>query len=138
MSASKSYDLDLDNVRGGGEGDSDTFRIDSVPHVNRSSSAKDNFRSSDNSGQGHTSQYISKPSLHSHLGAKEDDATLNWNGARSYSSRRSSSFDIPLDNSLGRSHSFSGLLLKAENSFCNLSVLKYAVIYLVFCQLRPC
>ncbi|KAG0582551.1 hypothetical protein M758_3G068100 [Ceratodon purpureus] len=114
MSASKSYDRALENVRGGGEGDSDTFRIDPVPHVSRSSSAKDNFRSSDSSGQGHTSQYASKSSLHSHLGTKEDDATLNWNGARSYSSRRSSSFDVPLDNSLGRSQSFSDESSRAQ------------------------
>jgi hypothetical protein len=133
MSASKSYDRDLDNVRGDGDDDggaSDTSRIDPITHVSRSSPAKDrsspakdrsspakdSFRSSDSSGHGlTTSQHASKPSLHSHLGTKEDTATLNWNGARSYSSRRSSSFDVPLDNSLGRSHSFSGLYFYANN-----------------------
>jgi katanin p80 WD40 repeat-containing subunit B1 len=50
------------------------------------------------------------------LGAKEDDATLNWNGARSYSSRKSSSFDVPLDNSLGRSHSFSDESSRAQGT----------------------
>ena len=115
-SASKSQDSDLDNVLCG-DGDSDTFRIDPVPHVSRSSSAKDNFRSLDSSGHGHTSQYAGKSSVHSNLGTKEEDATLNWNGARSYSSRRSSSFDVPLDNSLGRSQSFSGLLFKAGSTF---------------------
>lgn len=109
MPASKSYDSERDSVRrggGGGGGNIDTFRIDPIPHVSRSSSTKESFRSSDSSGHGLTSQYASKPSLHPHLGTKEEDATLNWNSARSYSSR-SASFGVPLDNSLGRSHSFS-------------------------------
>lgn len=118
MSASKSCDHDLDNVRGDGgdEGDGDTSRIDPpIPHVSRSNSSKESFRGSDSSGYGLTSQHASKPGLHSHLGTKEDNATLNWNGARSHSSRRSSSFDVPLDNSLGRSHSFSGLYFCTKN-----------------------
>lgn len=119
MSASKSYDRALDSVRGDGDddGDGDTFRIDPIPLASRSSSAKDSFRSSDSSGHGATSQHASKPSLQPHLGTKEDNATLNWNGARSYSSRRSSSFDGPVDNSLGRSHSFSGLFFLCRYYF---------------------
>ncbi|XP_024357566.1 katanin p80 WD40 repeat-containing subunit B1 homolog KTN80.4 isoform X2 [Physcomitrium patens] len=103
MSTSKSHDRDLDNVDGNGDGASDAFRTDPIPHVNRSSSA----RRPDSSGHGSASQYGSRSNLISHLGTKEDDATVNWNGSRSYSSRRSSSFDVPLDNNLGRSHSFS-------------------------------
>jgi len=138
MSASKSYDRDLDNVRGDGDndGDGDTSRIDPIPHVSRSSSTKDSFRGSDSSGHGLTSQHASKPSLHSHLGTKEDNATLNWNGARSHSSRRSSSFDGPLENSLGRSHSFSGLYFCAKNISSCVGVLKSAATTASSCQMR--
>lgn len=117
--SSKFHDRDSDRVRGDGGGDSDTFRIDPIPHMNRSSSA----RSSDGGGHGLPSQFASRPNSISHLGTKEDDATLNWNGARSYSSRKSASFDVPLDNSLGRSHSFSGLHLKVSCIFKHLLLL---------------
>ena len=109
--SSKSYDRDSDRVRADGDSDSDTLRSDPVPFMNRSRSV----RTSDSM----PSEYARRQAhLISNLGAKEDDATLNWNGARSYSSRRSSTFDFPLDNSLGRSHSFSGLHLKDEY-LCN-------------------
>jgi hypothetical protein len=49
--------------------------------------------------------------MKAHAGIKEDDISIHWNGARSASYRRSASFDIPLDNSLGRSQSFSGVLI---------------------------
>jgi hypothetical protein len=117
--SSKSHDRDSDRVRGDGDGDSDSLRTDPVPHFNRSRSA----RTSDSTGHGLQSDYARRQAhVMSHLGAKEDDATLNWNGARSYSSRRSSSFDVPLDNSLGRSHSFSGLHLEYEDIFCSLDL----------------
>jgi hypothetical protein len=112
--SSKSHDRDSDRVRGDGDGDSDSLRTDPVPHFNRSRSA----RTSDSTGHGLQSDYARRQAhVMSHLGAKEDDATLNWNGAR-----RSSSFDVPLDNSLGRSHSFSGLHLEYEDIFCSLDL----------------
>ncbi|KAG0554292.1 hypothetical protein KC19_12G080100 [Ceratodon purpureus] len=112
---SKSYDRDSDRVRGdgGGDGDSDSLRTEPVPHMNRSRSA----RTSDATGRGMPSEYARRQAhLISHLGDKEDDATLNWNGARSYSSRKSPSFDVPLDNSLGRSHSFSDDSSRAQGT----------------------
>lgn len=125
MSASKSYDRDVDIVRGDGDderdGNPDSSKVDPVvPQPSRPSSAKESLRSSESSGHGPTtSQRASKPGPHPHLGTKEENPTLNWNGPRSFSSRRSPSFDVPSDNNMGRSHSFSGLYLRLV-LYCNL------------------
>lgn len=99
----KSEDRNPEALRG--DAGADALRIDPVVHVNRTGPAKGSFDSADRTGLGLMFQRTAKLS-DTHGGNKEEDTGVNWNGSRNY--RRSSSFDVPMDNSLGRFQSFSG------------------------------
>jgi hypothetical protein len=109
LSATNSHDFNSDSSHGDTEADAP--RIESTVQQNRAGPTKDTSRSADSGSAALASNYFSKPTMKAHAGIKEDDISIHWNGARSASYRRSASFDIPLDNSLGRSQSFSGVLI---------------------------
>lgn len=109
LSATNSHDFNSDSSHGDTEADAP--RIESTVQQNRAGPTKDTSRSADSGSAALASNYFTKPTMKAHAGIKEDDISIHWNGARSASYRRSASFDIPLDNSLGRSQSFSGVLI---------------------------
>jgi len=102
--------------------------------MNKSSSS----HTSDSCSHTLPSQFASQPKLTSHLSIKKDDAPFNWDGAKSYKSTKSSSIDVPLDNSLGCFHSFSDLHLKDKIVFYCLDVLKSGVKSATSCLLILC